>query len=53
MKVNINGPGHMTKMAAMAMNSKNFYKSFCSEPEDFETLPEALVNGALQSLYKS
>ena len=22
-KVNINGPGHMTKMAAMAINSKN------------------------------
>ena len=34
MKVNINGPGHMTKMAAMAINSKKLYKSFSSEPED-------------------
>ena len=25
MKVCINGQGHMTKMAAMAMNSKNFF----------------------------
>ena len=39
---------------AMAINSKNLYKSYCSEPEDlFETLPEASLNGALQSLYKS
>ena len=44
MKVNINGHGHMTKMATMAINSKNFYKSYSSEPED-------PVNGALQSLY--
>ena len=53
MKVNINGQGHMTKMATMAINSKNLYKSCSSEPEDlyFETLPEASVNGALQSLY--
>ena len=53
MKVNINGKGHMTKMATMAINSKNLYKSYSSEPEtyDFETLPEASVNGALQSLY--
>ena len=34
MKVNINGPGHMTKMAAIAINSKNVYKVYCSEPED-------------------
>ena len=33
MKVTINGPGHITKMAAMAINSKNHYKS-SSEPED-------------------
>ena len=26
MKVCINGPGHMTKMAGMAMNSKNQYQ---------------------------
>ena len=34
MKVNINGPCHMTKMAVMAINSKNLCKSYCSEPED-------------------
>ena len=34
MKVNINGPDHVAKMAAMAINSKNLYKSFSSEPED-------------------
>ena len=33
-KVNINGQGHMTKMATMAVNSKNLYKSYSSEPED-------------------
>ena len=32
MKANINGPGHITKMAAMAINSKNHYKSSL-EPE--------------------
>ena len=31
-KVCINGPGHMTKMAARAVNSKNLYKS-SPEPE--------------------
>ena len=52
MKVNINGHGHMTKMATMAINSKNLYKSYSPETGtyDFETLPEASVNGALQSL---
>ena len=34
MKVNINGQGHMIKMATMATNSKNLYKSYSSEPED-------------------
>ena len=57
MKVNINGPGHVTKMTAMAINSKNLYKSFSSflqnwKTYDIETLPEASVSGALQSLYK-
>ena len=33
MKVNINGSGHVTKMAAMAINSKNLYKSYSSEQE--------------------
>ena len=32
-KVYINYPGHMTKMAAMAINSKNLQKSSSSEPE--------------------
>ena len=48
-KVYINGPGHMTKMAAMAINSKNLLQ----KAYDFETWHEALGNGALQSLYKS
>ena len=56
MNVNINGPGHITKMATMA-NSKNHYtcKSYSSEPEtyDFETWPEVSMNTALQSMYKS
>ena len=48
-KVCINGPGHITKMVAMAINSKYFLKS-SSEPEayDFETWHEASGNGALQ-----
>ena len=33
MKVNINSQGNMTKMAAMAINSKKHYKSSSSEPE--------------------
>ena len=33
MKVGINGHGHMTKMAAMAINSKNLLKSSSSELE--------------------
>ena len=40
------GQGHMTKLAAMVLNSKNHKKS--SSPE-----PEASVTGALQNLYKS
>ena len=51
MIVYINGQGHMTKMAAMAINSKKFLKSSSSEPE--ETWHEALRNGGLQNLYKS
>ena len=56
MKVNINGSGHVTKMAAMAINNKkNFINPILQNRKtyDFETLPEASVNGALQSLYKS
>ena len=34
LKVKINGSGHVTKKAAMAINIKNLYKSYSSEPED-------------------
>ena len=34
MKVNINGSRHVTKMTAMAINSKNMYKSYSLEPEE-------------------
>ena len=34
MKIYINGQGHMTKMATMAINSKSLYKSYSPEPED-------------------
>ena len=40
----------MTKMATMAINSKNLILQN-QKTYDFETLPEASVNGALQSLY--
>ena len=57
MKVNINGPGHITKMTAMAINSKNLKSLYFflqnRKTYDLETLPEASVSGALQSLYKS
>ena len=33
MKVCINGQGHMTKVAAMAINSKKLQKSSSPEPE--------------------
>ena len=51
MKVCINGKGHMTKMATMAINIKNLLKN--KKAYEFETWKEASVNGALQSLYKS
>ena len=55
MKVYINGQGHMTKMAAMAINSKIFLKILLQNQKayDFETWHEALRNGGLQNLYKS
>ena len=52
MKVDINSQGHMTKMAAMAINSKNLLLQN-QKAYDFETWHEALGGGALQSLYKS
>ena len=57
MKVYINGQGHMTKMAAMAINSIFFLKKNLllqnQKAYDFETCHEALRNGGLQNLYKS
>ena len=48
MKFNINGSGHVTKIAAMAIYRKNLQnRKTC----DFETLPEASVNGALRSVF--
>ena len=52
MKVNINSQGHMTKMAAMAINSKNLLL-LNQKAYNFETWHEASGGGALQSLYKS
>ena len=56
MKVCINGQGHMTKMAAMAINRKKTFKNLHLQNQkayDFETWHEASSNGALQGLYKS
>ena len=56
MKVCINDQGHMTKMAAMAINTKKTFKNLLLQNQkayDFETWDEASGNGALQSLYKS
>ena len=50
MKVNINGQGLMTKMATMAINSKTFINLILQnwKTYEFEPLPKASVNGALQ-----
>ena len=56
MNVYINGYGHMTKMAAMAINSKKTFKNLLLQNQkayDFETWHEASGRAALQSLYKS
>ena len=55
MKVCINGQGHMTKMAAMAINRKHLYNLLLQNQKayDFETWHEASGNGAIQNLYKS
>ena len=53
MKVNINSQGHMTKMAAMAINSKNLYKNLLLQNQkayDFETWHEASGGRALRSV---
>ena len=52
MKVYINGQGHTTKMATMAINSK-FFKDLLLQNQkayDFETWYEALRKGGLQIL---
>ena len=58
MEVCINVQGHMTKMAAMAINSKNLktFKNLLLQNQkayDSETWHEVSGNRALQSLYKS
>ena len=57
MKVYINGQGHMTKMAAMSIDSFFLKKKNLllqnQKVYDFETWHEALRNGGLQNLYKS
>ena len=52
MKVYINGQGHMTKMATMAINSKMFKNLLLQNQKayDFETLCEASGNGVLQRI---
>ena len=55
MKVYINGQGHMTKMAAKALNVINFEKKLPFQNQkayDFETWYEASGNEALKCLYK-
>ena len=54
-KVYINGQGHMTKMAAMAINDNTFKNLLLQNQKanDFETWCEASVTRALQSIYKS
>ena len=53
-KVCINGPGHMTKMAAMPIYGKNFKNLLLQNRKSYylETLYAALGTQALQSLYK-
>ena len=53
-KVYINGPGHITKMAAIAINSEIFKNLLLQNQKayDFETLHEVSGQGALQSIYK-
>ena len=53
-KVYINGPGHMTKMAAMPIYGKNLKNLLLQSQKsyDFETWHVASGTQALQSLYK-
>ena len=47
MKIYIKGQGHMTKMAAMGINSKNIFFLQNQKAYDFETWHEASGNRAL------
>ena len=52
-KVNINGPGHITKMAAMTIYGKNLKNLLQNQKSyDIETWHVASETQALQSLYK-
>ena len=53
-KVYINGPGHMTKLAAMPIYGKTFKNLLLQNQKsyDLETWHEASGNQGLQSLYK-
>ena len=56
MKANINDPDHITKIVTMPINSKKNIINLLLQNQkafDFETWPEASMNTALQSLYKS
>ena len=55
MKVCIICQGQMTKMATMAINSKNLLTNLLKNQKayGFESWHEASGNGALQSSYKS
>ena len=52
MKVCINGQGHLTKIAAMAINNKKKILLRNQKDYDCETWHEASGIGALQSLYE-
>ena len=54
-KVYINGPGHMTKMAAMSIYDKKNFRKFLFQNRksyDFKIWHAASGTQALQSLYK-
>ena len=51
-KVCINGPGHITKMAAMPIYSKTFNDLQNQKSYDLETWHAAPVTQAQQRLYK-
>ena len=52
LKVCSNGPGHMTKMAAMPIYGKNLKKSFHQKADDLETWYAASGARVLPSLFK-